>query len=166
MGPSDAVSQQQFIFLLMIIVWNLIVTAGGIGLFAFKFYKLSKMIRKEDKPNNRLLRTVKKQCKLAFIVLITSILLYVTGSLDPILLDIDNLINAITVYCSFSFALNLKLHRLCCECNGNKYLLCCCCYCCICCNETAKNSDIELKVSSANNTETKENKLNFETITI
>ena len=77
--------------------------------------------------------------------LITS-LLFVYGAAVSIdasgfLFFIDTLINAICVYCSFSFPFNEKSYRYACDCNGNKYLLCMCCYCCYCCNVREDKSD-------------------------
>merc|ERR1712228_566417 len=111
------------------------------------------------KSNQRILFIIKTQCKLAFVSLMSSLLIVYVGAFvnigaSGVLWSFDTLLNCLCVYCSFLFPTNVKLYHYACDCNGNKYLLCLCCYCCYCCNvrmseeeimeEEEKKQDVEM----------------------
>eukprot|EP01084_Bolivina_argentea_P305784 528279_1 len=120
------------------------------------------MVEKDD-PNQGLnfIKLATKQTKLAFVGWISTVVfVYGGGPAGYELPWLDVIVNLLCVYTTFSFPLATRIHRYCCECNGNKCLLCVFCFCCTCCNESGcwccgDGGEVEFKPGNDGKVETR-----------
>eukprot|EP01083_Nonionella_stella_P130255 395287_1 len=136
----------------------------SVGLYVFRLRTLHGIQKDIDSLNgdvdasdSEFMVVARKQCKLAFVSYISSvILMYMSPFVSVLMLPyVDGLTNVLCVYCSFSFDFNKSAYRYLCECGGNMYLRCLCCFCCFCWNQKSINMDeMKLAQSVASNAKT------------
>eukprot|EP01083_Nonionella_stella_P008825 25547_1 len=123
---------------------------------------VNEMVEKDD-PNQGLnfIKLATKQTKLAFVGWISTVVfVYGGGPAGYELPWLDVIVNLLCVYTTFGFPLAMRIHRYCCECNGNKCLLCVFCFCCTCCNESGcwccgDGGEVEFKPGNDGKVETR-----------